>query len=53
MYDKRIRNAFLGEGVVSLIYFFSTDKSLGTRYDIHLLCAMIADHGTVLAIFFS
>ena len=30
---------------------FSMDKTSGTEYDTHLLCAMIADHVTLLAIF--
>ena len=29
---------------------FPTDKTLGTGYDIHILCAMIADHVTLPAI---
>ena len=29
---------------------FSTDKTLGTGYNIHLLCDMIADHRTLPAI---
>ena len=48
---KRIKKAILGRGV-SLISYFSTDKTLGTGYDIDLLCALIADHVTLLAIFF-
>ena len=43
---KRIKNAILGEGV-SLISCFSTDETFGTEYDIHLLCAMKADHVTL------
>ena len=43
---KRIKNAILGEGV-SLISCFSTDETLGTEYDTHLLCAMKADHVTL------
>ena len=35
-----------------MISFFSTDKTLGNDCDVHLLCAMIADHATLLAIFF-
>ena len=42
--------AILGEGWVSLTSYFSMDKILGTGYDIHLLCAMIADHVTLLTI---
>ena len=30
---------------------FPTDETLGTGYDIHLLCAMIADHVTLPAIY--
>ena len=48
---KRIKKAILGEGGgVSLTSCFSTDKTLRTGYDIHLLCAMIADHVTLPAI---
>ena len=50
VYEKRIKKAILGEGF-SLISYFSTDKTLGTEYDIYLLCAFIADHVTLLAIF--
>ena len=48
---KRIKKAILGEGEVYLISLFSTDKISETGYDIYLLCAMIADHVTLLAIF--
>ena len=41
-----------GGGGVSLTSCFSTDKTLGTGYDIHLLCAMIADHVILPAISF-
>ena len=52
MYKKRIKKAILGEERrVSLISLLSTDKILETGYDIHLLCAMITDHMTLLAIF--
>ena len=52
MYEKRIEKAILGEGGgVSLISLFSTDNISKTGYDIYLLCAMIADHVTLLAIF--
>ena len=34
-----------------MIFYFSMNKTLGTGYDIHLLCAMIADHVSLLAIF--
>ena len=48
MYEKRIKKAILREGGgVSLTSCFSTDKTLGTECDIHLLCAMIADHMTL------
>ena len=46
---KRIKMPFWGREV-SLICCFSTDKTLGTEYDIHLLCTMIADHVTLPAI---
>ena len=46
---KRIKKAILGKGV-SLTSCFSTDETLGTGYDIHLLRAMIADHVTLPAI---
>ena len=49
MKKKRIKTAILGEGV-SLASCFSTDKTLGTGCDIHLLFAMIADHVTLPAI---
>ena len=49
---KRIKKAIFGEGGgVSLTSCFSTDKTLGIGYDIRLLCAMIADHVTLPAIF--
>ena len=48
---KRIKKAILGEGEVYLISLFSMDKISETWYDIYLLCAMIADHVTLLAIF--
>ena len=51
MYEKRIKKAILREGSVSLISLFSTDKISETGYDIYLLCAMIADNVTLLAIF--
>ena len=53
MYEKRIKNVILGEGGggVSLISLFYTNKISEAGYDIHLLCAMIADHVTLLAIF--
>ena len=44
-----MKRPFWGRGV-SLIPCFSTDETLGTEYDIHLLCAMIADHVTLPAI---
>ena len=47
---KELKRPFLGGGGVSLISYFSTDKILGTEYGIHLSCAMIADHVTLLAI---
>ena len=34
-----------------MISLFSTDRISETGYDIHLLCAMIADRVTLLAIF--
>ena len=43
---ERIKKAILGEGGLSLTTCFFTDKTLGTGYDIHLLCAMKADHVT-------
>ena len=46
---KEFKKAIFGGGVVSLISCFSTDKTLGTGHDIHLLCAMIADHVTLPA----
>ena len=46
---KEIKRLFWGGGV-SLISYFSTDTTLGTRYGIYLLCALIADHATLLAI---
>ena len=49
---KELKSYFRREGEgVSLIPYFSTDKTLGTGYDMHFLCAMIADHVTLLAIF--
>ena len=52
MYEKRIKKAILGEGRgVSVITLFSTDKISETGYYICILCAMIADHVTLLAIF--
>ena len=51
MYEKRIKKAILGGRGVSLISLFSTDNISETGYDIYLLCAMIADHVTLLAIF--
>ena len=51
MYEKRIKKAILGEGEVSLISLFSMDKNSETGYDIYLLCAIIADHVTLLTIF--
>ena len=51
MYEKKNKKAILEEGGgVSLTSCFSTDKTLGTGYDIHLLCAMIADHVSLPAI---
>ena len=52
MKKKRIEKAIFGGGGISLISYFSTDKTLGTGYDIHLLCAIIADHVTLPAISF-
>ena len=34
----------------TLISYFSTDKTLGTGYDIYFLCALIADDVTLLVI---
>ena len=52
MYEKIIKKAILEVGGgVSLISLFSTDKISETGYDIYLLCAMVADHVTLLAIF--
>ena len=52
IYEKENKEAiFGGGGGVSLISYFSTDKALGTGCNIHLLCAMIADHVTIHAIF--
>ena len=52
MHEKRIIKPILGEGGgVSLISLFSTGKISETGYDIHLLCPMIADYVTLLAIF--
>ena len=48
---KELKRPFFGRGGVSLISYFSTDKTLGTEYGIHLSCAMIADHVTLLTIF--
>ena len=48
---KELKRQFEGRGSVSLISLFSTDKISETGYDIYLLCAMIADHVTLLAIF--
>ena len=50
MYEKKV---ILRGGGVFLIYYFSTDKISGTGYEIHLLCAIIADHVIPLAIYFS
>ena len=50
MYEKKV---ILRGGGVFLIYYFSTDKISGTGYEIHLLCAIIADHVIPLAISFS
>ena len=50
MYENRIKKAIWGEGGLSLTSCFSTDKTLGTGYDIHLLCAMITDHVILPAI---
>ena len=49
---KELKSYFRREGEgVSLIPYFSTDKTLGTGCDMHFLCAMIANHVTLLAIF--
>ena len=40
----------MGGGGVYLISPFSADKISETGYDIYLLCAMIVDHVTLLAI---
>ena len=49
---KRIKKAILGvgEGGLSLTSCFSRDKTMGSGYHIHLLCAMIADRITLPAI---
>ena len=49
---KEFRMLFWGGGGgLSDILFGSTDKTLGTEYDIYLSCALIVDHVTLLAIF--
>ena len=50
---KEFKMSFWGRraGGFSLIYYLSTDTTLVTGYDIHLSCATIADHVTLLAIF--
>ena len=45
-----LKRPILGEGGLSLTSCFSTDKTLGTGYDIHLLCVMITDHVILPAI---
>ena len=47
---RKFKRLFWGRGI-SLISYFSTDKTLGTGYDIYLLCGLIDDHVTLLAIF--
>ena len=50
---KQNKKAFWGErggGRVPLTSYFFMDKTSGPGYDICLLCAMIADHVTLLAI---
>ena len=47
---RKFKRLFGGRGT-SLIFYFSTDKTLGTGYDIYLLCGLIDDHVTLLAIF--
>ena len=48
---KNLEKAILLRGWDSLLSYFSMNKAFGTGYDKHLLCAMIADHVSLLAIF--
>ena len=49
--ESELKRPFWGRRVgVTLMSCFSTDKTLGTGYGIHFLCAMIADHVTLPAI---